>query len=105
MGSGGEYPMNEEDWLILSKVKRSTYRRQILAYLHEVDEPRTPSEIASRIEISRNHVSRALNEMREEDDANLVTVLNPDAPYDRLYKITDRGRKIVEKIREIEDET
>lgn len=97
--------MNEEDWLILSKVKRSTYRRQILEYLHNVDEPRTPSAIASKIGISRNHVSRALTEMREEDDANLVEILNPDAPYDRLYKITDRGRKIIEKIQEIEEET
>lgn len=93
--------MDEEDWNVLSEVKRSTYRRKALAYLYETGEPRTPTEIGKKIDVSMNHVSRALREMA---DRNLVDVINPDAPYDRRYQITDRGRRILAKIREIEAE-
>lgn len=93
--------MKDDDWQVLSEVKRSDYRRRALAYLFEVKEPRTPTEIGSKIDISMNHASRALRELA---DRNLVTVINPDAPYDRRYRITDRGIRILQKIREIEEE-
>lgn len=93
--------MKDEDWTVLSEVKRSAYRRKALTYLFDVAEPRTPTEIGAKIDVSMNHVSRALRELAERD---LVRVINPDAPYDRRYRITDRGRRILTKIREIEGE-
>lgn len=93
--------MKDEDWAALSEVKRSVYRRQSLSYLLEVGEPRTPTEIGAKIDVSMNHVSRALRELAERE---LVEVINPEAPYDRRYRITDRGRRILAKIREIEEE-
>lgn len=93
--------MEEEDWSVLSEVKRSTYRRKALAYLFDIGEPRTPTEIGKKIEVSMNHVSRALREMADRD---LVEVINPEAAYDRRYRITDRGRRILTKVREIEEE-
>lgn len=93
--------MEDEDWEILSKIKRSNYRLEILKYLHELGEPRTPTEISSKTDISRSHVSRTLGELK---DSELVEVLNPDAHYDRRYRITERGTKIIGKIQEIEEE-
>jgi DNA-binding MarR family transcriptional regulator len=82
-------------------VKRSAYRRKALIYLYETGEPRTPTEIGKKIDVSMNHVSRGLREMA---DRSLVEVINPEAAYDRRYRITDRGRRIIDKIREIEEE-
>ena len=93
--------MEDEDWEILSKIKRSNYRLKILKYLNDLGEPRTPTEISSKTDISRSHVSRTLGDLKEYE---LVEVLNPDAHYDRRYRITERGTKIIEKIQEIEDE-
>lgn len=93
--------MEDEDWEILSTVKRSNYRLTVLEYLHDVEEPRTPTEIGSKTDISRSHVSRTLGELKDDE---LVEVINPEAHYDRRYRITERGQKIVEKIQEIEEE-
>lgn len=93
--------MKDEDWEILSKIKRSNYRLKILKYLHDIGEPRTPTEIGSKTDISRSHVSRTLGDLK---DSNLVEVLNPDAHYDRRYRITEKGTKIIEKIQEIDEE-
>lgn len=93
--------MDDEDWRVLSAVNRSKYRKQALKYLHTVDEPRTPTEIARKVDVSMNHVSRALREM---NDRELVEVVNPDAPYDRRYRATDRGDTIATKLKEIEEE-
>lgn len=93
--------MDNDDWSVLSEVKRSSYRRAALSYLYDIGEPRTPTEIGKKIDVSMNHVSRALREMADRD---LVNVINPDAAYDRRYRITDRGRRVLTKIREIEKE-
>ncbi|PSG99125.1 MAG: hypothetical protein BRC29_03285 [Nanohaloarchaea archaeon SW_7_43_1] len=86
---------------MLSKIKRSNYRLKILKYLQDIGEPRTPTEISSKTDISRSHVSRTLGNLK---DSNLVEVLNPDAHYDRRYRITEKGTKIIEKIKEIQEE-
>lgn len=100
--------MDTADWKALSYVKRSKYRRKALEYLYEVDEPRTPTEISSKIEVSMNHVSRALREMKATDNerltADLVEVINPEDSYDRRYQITEKGKTLVEKMQEIAEE-
>ncbi|MFB6200033.1 MAG: archaellum operon transcriptional activator EarA family protein [Candidatus Nanohaloarchaea archaeon] len=95
--------MEEEDWETLSYVKRSTYRTRILRYLYQVDEPRTPTEIGSKTDISRSHVSWTLINLKDKN-SGLVEVINPNAHYDRRYRITGKGQEIVEKIQEIETE-
>lgn len=69
--------------------------------MQDIGEPRTPTEISSKTDISRSHVSRTLGNLK---DSNLVEVLNPDAHYDRRYRITEKGTKIIEKIKEIQEE-
>lgn len=93
--------MDDEDWRLLSEVNRSRYRREALTYLNRVEEPRTPTEVASKIDAPMNHVSRALREMKERD---LVTVINPEAPYDRRYRLTNQGVQIAQKLTEIRNE-
>lgn len=97
--------MEDEDWELLSWVKRSKNRRSVLLYLLSVNEPRTPSEVSSKIEVSMNHISRALRQMTGSDERPaLVKCLNPDAPYDRHYKLTDKGKELAQKIKEVQEE-
>ena len=97
--------MNDQDWELLSWVKRSKNRSAVLIYLLNVGDPRTPSEISSKIEVSMNHTSRALREMADETERpKLVKCLNPDAPYDRHYGLTDKGKEIAQKIKEVREE-
>jgi len=39
-----------------------------------------------------------------EEHLPLVKCLNPDAPYDRHYNITEKGREVARKVKEVEDE-
>lgn len=97
--------MEEEDWLLLSWAKRSKNRKDVLVYLHDISEPRTPTEIADKLGRSRENISRALRQMRtSEEYPELVRRLNPDAPYDIMYVLTDKGREIADKIKELENE-
>lgn len=95
--------MEDEEWEVLSWVKRGSNRKDILSYMLEVGEPRTATEISSKTSISRPHVSRVLGDMRQEE-RSLVERINPEAQYDVRYRLTDRGRKIAEKIKQIEEE-
>lgn len=95
--------MDDEDWKTLSWVKRGSNRRDIISYLLKIDEPRTATEISDQVSISRPHVSRVLGDMRQEE-RGLVERINPEAKYDVRYRLTDRGREIAEKIKEIDEE-
>ncbi len=75
-----------------------------MLYLYRVSEPRTPKEISSQVDTALTHVSKALREMADNEPA-LVKVINPEAHYDRRYRITEKGRTIAEKIKALQEET
>lgn len=89
---------DDEDWELYSFVKRSTQRTKVLKAL---DGPTMPKEIAKDTDLHQSHVSRALNEMQDE---GLVELLNPEDKHGRLYRRTDDGQHILDKIEENEDE-
>lgn len=73
-------------------VDSSKYRTKTLIDLKE--RPATPSEIAESSGQSQAHVSRALQELREEDMVELL--VSEDRKKGRLYGITNDGEAIAE---------
>jgi len=87
--------MTEPDpWDDVSYVISSRYRIATLRRLSEG--PATPSLIADETDLSIAHVSRALQELR---DNELVTLLvSEDRRKGRVYGVTDEGLAVWETI-------
>lgn len=85
----------------VSYVKRGKNRKLVFEAL---DKPAMPSELTKKIfgKISNTHfniVSRALSELTE---AKLVEIVNPRAKTGRFYKKTNLGKKVENRIKELE---
>lgn len=54
-----------------------------------------PSAIARDSGIRTNHISKVLSELKSHD---LVECINPEVRKGRLYRLTDKGKKIINGI-------
>lgn len=78
------------DWEVIGYVISSRYRVEVLQRLS--DSPAPPSTIAQDTECAISHVSRALQDLRDE---GLVDLLVPESrKKGRIYGITDAGQEI-----------
>lgn len=78
---------------ILGFVKVSPYRTNTLKSIK--NELKIPSEIAKEINVSTSQVSAALSDLKKYD---LVICVNEEVRKGRLYKCTDLGKEILEKL-------
>ena len=60
--------------------------------------PKTPAAIAKSSGKHLSHISRAL---RESVEKGLVECLTPNLPKNRIYKITAKGKEVLEKLKEM----
>ena len=74
-------------------VKRSQYRTRVIKSLK--DDVKIPSQIAKEAEIYQNHISHTLKQLKE---YSLVECINPEVKKGRLYRLTDLGKKVADKI-------
>ena len=74
-------------------VKKSQYRSKILKSLE--DDVKMPSQIAKDTGIVQNHISNSLRQLKEHE---LVECINPEVRKGRLYRLTENGEEIVDKI-------
>ena len=74
-------------------VQRSNYRQNVLKALE--NDVLMPTEIAKRSNIKTNHVSKVLAELKSK---GLIEIINPEVRKGRLYRLTDVGDEIVEKL-------
>ncbi|MDH5021317.1 ArsR family transcriptional regulator [Halobacterium rubrum] len=82
------------DWDVVGYVISSDHRTKVLGRLAEG--PATPTQIATDVDLSVTHVSRALSSLRERD---LVELLVPeDRRKGRVYGITEQGASAWETI-------
>ena len=82
------------DWDVVGYVISSDHRTMVLGRLAEG--PATPTQIASDVDLSVTHVSRALSSLRDRD---LVELLVPeDRRKGRVYGITGEGTEAWETI-------
>lgn len=77
----------------LKYVKNSKYRTRVMKALD--GEVKMPSELAQDAEIFQNHISATLRELKEHD---LIVCINPEMRKGKLYRLTDKGREVVEKL-------
>lgn len=89
--------MAEDKIKLISYVIRSDYRLKILRALEKSE--KTPSLISDKTDISINHVSNILSDLKEK---KLARCLNEESKKGRIYKITKRGKSVLEKIDDME---
>lgn len=80
------------DYELLSFVKRSRRRKQII---RELSDPITPTEIADSLSLSVSHVSRTLREFERRD---IVECKTPDAKIGRIYVLGKNGKEILDAL-------
>jgi len=86
-----------EFYRLVSFLRVSPYRQQIVQELDRRGRPATPSDLAESTGIHRNHVSTHLVNMR---DLGVVTLLNPEASSHRYYQLTEKGQALIERAKE-----
>ena len=62
-----------------------------------LDKPKTASILSKELKTHRSTISDVLKQMQ---DRGLVICLDQEQPYNRYYKLTDKGKDILKKINE-----
>ena len=78
----------------ISYVEISSYRKKVMKSLD--DEVKIPSQIAKDSNILQNHISAVLRQLKEHE---LVECINPEVKKGRLYRLTDKGNKLVKNLK------
>ena len=79
-------------WELLSFIQGRS-RRKCLESL--AGGPKTPSTIAKALDTHLSHISRAIRELQEK---GLVECMTPELNKNRIYRITDRGKQLLNEI-------
>ena len=77
----------------ISYIKISSYRTKVIKTLE--DDVLMPSQIARNSDLRQNHISNVLNQLKEHE---LVECINPEVRKGRLYRLTDKGEKLVKNL-------
>lgn len=85
--------LSDEMLTEISYVKISKYRTKTMKSLE--GEVLIPSQIARNSGIRTNHISKVLGELK---DHELIECINPEVRKGRLYRLTDKGEQIIDKL-------
>jgi len=80
---------------LISYVIRGSLRKKVISSLTI---PNTPTLLAKKINIDRGSVSRTLINLQ---DAGIVICSNPKNKTGRIYKLTEKGKKVYDKVRKM----
>ncbi len=83
--------MIDED--LIHHVNKSTYRVRVLKSLE--NDPKMPKKIAADCNILQNHISNVLTELK---NLGLIVCINPEYKKGRIYRLTDDGKEILDKL-------
>jgi predicted transcriptional regulator len=83
-------------WKEVSFILKSSRRKDILIPL---ETPRTPTYLAKQTKSSLANISLKLGDLKT---AGLIRCVNPSDRKGRIYELTDKGKKVLSKIKEIE---
>lgn len=83
--------MDDETLIILTYIKNAPNKEKVLLAFRNEDYLR-PIQISRKLNIHLNNVSKNLRDLREHD---LVCVINPEYHVPRLYRLTSKGKKIL----------
>ena len=85
--------LSDEMLTEISYVQISKYRTKVMKSLEE--DVKIPTGIAKDSGIKTNHISKVLSELKAHE---LVECINPEVRKGRLYRLTEKGEKILKKI-------
>ena len=80
--------MDDETLILITYIKNAPTREKVLKSFKDEDFLR-PIQISKKLNIHPNHVSKNLKDLREQ---GLVYVINPQYTIPRLYRLTERGK-------------
>lgn len=84
--------MDDEALTLIAYIKNAATREKVLKSFEGEDYLR-PIEISRKTSIHPNNVSKKLKDLREQE---LVHIINPDYHVPKLYRLTEKGKKIVQ---------
>ena len=87
--------MSDELLTEISYVKISKYRTKTMKALDGI--VKIPSVIAKDSGIRTNHISKVLSELKAHE---LVECINPEVRKGRLYRLTGKGEKVTENLKD-----
>lgn len=86
--------MKEEEYYRLkSFIDRSKNRKKILETLISEDQALRPTDISEKLGVQRTTISERITDLKEED---LVKLLNPEDNRNRYYKVTEKGKELLD---------
>ncbi|MFW6434808.1 MAG: winged helix-turn-helix domain-containing protein [Halovenus sp.] len=85
------------DWDAVSHVTASQYRQAAVQAL--VDGPATPTGITEDTGHDIAHISRSLQNLREEDIVELL--VSEDRRKGRYYGLTEHGERVADRVAEV----
>lgn len=88
--------VEQSDWDALSFTLSSHYRVGTVASL--ADAPNTPTKVSDDTGIATAHVSRALQELADEELVELL--VSEDRKKGRIYGLTERGETVADMLDE-----
>ena len=86
--------LSDEMLTEISYVQISSYRTKVINSLD--GNVKIPSVIAKDSGIKTNHISKVLAELKAHE---LVECINPEVRKGRLYRLTDKGEKLVKNLK------
>lgn len=84
--------MDDDTLILLAYIKNAPTRETVLKSF-ECEDYLRPIEISRKTGLHPNNVSRKLRELREHE---LVYVINPEYHVPKLYRLTERGKNIIQ---------
>lgn len=85
--------IDQEIWKEVGYIQASKYRTKVIKSL--AGDTKIPSQIAKDTDILQNHMSATLKQLKEHE---LVECINPEVRKGRLYRLTEKGEEIIDKI-------
>lgn len=79
-------------WKEVSWILRGRLKQQVLIHLNK---PKTATFLSKELKTHRSTISDILKQMKEKE---ILTCLDPDQPYNRFYKLTQRGKRILKEV-------
>ena len=87
--------MEDETKILIEYMRLSPNRQIVLKSFHE--DPLRPSQISVLTGIHISSVSKCLRQLREKE---LIYLLNPEYSIPRLYRLTEKGKRILNNMDE-----
>ena len=86
--------MDDEILVQIAYIKNAPTREEVLKSFEDEDFLR-PIQISRKTSLHPNNVSRKLKDLREHE---LVYVINPEYHVPKLYRLTEKGKNIIQHL-------